>query len=87
MKNENKVEDVLLKLATKNKAVADLLIDYNSENKSVIEEATNEYVHDVQLNQKEMSLIEWGLNSLFSFNISAEEREQVEQLLEKLNDC
>ena len=48
----------------------------------------NEYVkHDVQLNQKEMSLIEWGLNSLFSFNLSAQEREQVEQLLEKLNDC
>ena len=87
MKNENKVEDVLLKLATKNKAVADLLIDYNSENKSVIEEATNEYVHDVQLNQKEMSLIEWGLNSLFSFNISAKERDKVEQLLELLDDC
>ena len=48
----------------------------------------NEYVkHDVELDQKEMSLIEWGLNSLFSFNLSAQERERVEQLLEKLNDC
>ena len=48
----------------------------------------NEYVkHDVQLDQREMSLIEWGLNSLFSFNLSALERERVAQLLEKLNDC
>ena len=48
----------------------------------------NEYItHDVELNQKEMSLVEWGLNSLFSFNLSADEREQIEKLLEKLNDC
>ena len=36
------VNEAILKIATKNKLVADLLIDYNSENKSVIEEAKQE---------------------------------------------
>ena len=36
------VDDAILKIATKNKAVADLLINYNSENKTVIEEAKKE---------------------------------------------
>jgi len=36
------VNEAILKIATKNKLVADLLIDYNSENKSVIEEAKKE---------------------------------------------
>ena len=36
---DKEVQDALLKLAVKNKAVADLLINYNAENKSVIEEA------------------------------------------------
>lgn len=38
----NKVNDAILKIATKNKSVADLLINYNSINKSVIEEAKQE---------------------------------------------
>ncbi len=33
------VNEAILKIATKNKSVADLLINYNPENKSVIEEA------------------------------------------------
>ena len=33
------VDEAILKIATKNKSVADLLINYNPENKSVIEEA------------------------------------------------
>tara|TARA_R100000426_G_C4766338_1_gene89174 strand:- start:84 stop:215 length:132 start_codon:yes stop_codon:yes gene_type:complete len=36
---DKEVQDALLRLAVKNKAVADLLINYNAENKSVIEEA------------------------------------------------
>ena len=36
------INDAILKIATKNKAVADLLINYNSENKSVIEKAKQE---------------------------------------------
>ena len=48
----------------------------------------NEITHDIPtITMEEMSLIEWGLNSLFSFNISAQQKEQVEKLLEKLNDC
>ena len=36
------VDEAILKIATKNKSVADLLINYNPENKSVIEEAKQE---------------------------------------------
>ena len=36
------VNEAILKIATKNKSVADLLINYNPENKSVIEEAKKE---------------------------------------------
>lgn len=47
----------------------------------------NEYVkHDVQLNMKEMSIIEWGLNSLLNV-ANPFEQEKIEKLLEKLNDC
>lgn len=48
----------------------------------------NEITHDIPtITMEQMSLIQWGLNSLFSFNISAKERDKVEQLLELLDDC
>ena len=40
--NNNEVNRALLKLAVKNKSIADLLIDYSPRNKAVIEKAKKE---------------------------------------------
>ena len=47
----------------------------------------NEVTHDIPtITMEEMSIIEWGLNSLL-FVANPFQREKIEKLLEKLNDC
>ena len=47
----------------------------------------NEVTHDIPtITMEEMSIIEWGLNSLL-FVAKPFQREKIEKLLEKLNDC
>jgi hypothetical protein len=55
--NDKKVEKVLIDMATKSKAIENLLVDYNSDNKEVIDKAKSNRKRKIV---STMILVEWN---------------------------
>ena len=55
--NDEKMQKVFLDMATKSKAIENLLVDYNSDNKEIIDEAKSNRKREIV---STMILVEWN---------------------------